>query len=244
MLNLLKEQVHSKDLVVTASEPLSDEDVDDLTWNGKPISRTPALIELLKDFRKRSDDFVFLVGAGLSRPLFPSWTSVLEELIRYTSSRLGYTNEKEQELRRMLSNAAHLDVADACARDLGENNYRTFIEQHFDKEFTDRDIPQAYTALLNLEPKTLLTTNYDRIPDVGGKGKYRIYSNSNIGEALSAIRNDRSTVFKLHGCVTQQNSIVFTRAEYQNIYNNASFRLILESLFNLKPVIFLRIWTR
>ena len=139
----------------------------------------------------------------------------------------------------MLSEGKFLDVADACARDLGENNYRSFIEQNFDRDFAPEKVPDAYATLLDLRPQTILTTNYDRIPEVGGRGGHWIFTNTNIAEADSAIQNRRLTVIKLHGNVTQQSSIVFTRAEYQNIYQNQSFKDFLVAIFRLKTVIFL-----
>jgi hypothetical protein len=241
LLTLLKQNTPETNLAVTTPSvkaALNDEEIKSLSWNGKTVADIPALFDFLKLYRDRPNDVVFFVGAGLSRPLFPSWEAALDELVTQTSKRLGYT-DKEAELRDLLDKGKLLDVANACARDLGENNYRAFIEQQFDKDFTLEDVPQAYAALLNLHPQTILTTNYDRVPEVGGQGRYRIFTNSNIGEAESAIRNNKPTVFNLHGVVTQQNSIVFTRAEYQNTYQNASFRGFIEGLFRFKSVLFL-----
>lgn len=241
LLELLKQKRTKANLTVTSptmKAPLSDEEIKKLLWDGKSVADVPALFDFLKIYRDRPNDVVFFIGAGLSRPLFPSWEAVLQEMVTHTSKRYGYT-DKEVDLRRMLNNGAFLDVADACARDLGENNYRAFIERHFDKDFTLEDVPQAYAALLKLHPQTILTTNYDRIPEVGGQGRYRIFLNSNIGEAGSAITSNKPSVVKLHGSVTEQNSIVFTRAEYQNVYQNASFKDLIKAIFGLKPVIFL-----
>lgn len=218
--------------------PLSDNEIGKLAWNGKAVSDVPALFNFLKIYRDRPNEVVFFTGAGLSRPLLPGWESTLQELVTWVSKRLAYT-DKEADLRKMLSESKFLDVADACARDMGEATYRAFIEENFDKDFTFDDLPKAYAALLSLRPQTILTTNYDRIPEVGGKGNYRIFTNTNLGEAESAIQNNRPTVIKLHGSVLEQNSIVFTRSEYQNVYHNPSFRSLIEAVFRLKPIIFL-----
>jgi hypothetical protein len=218
---------------------LTDEEIGCLIWNGKTVADIPALFNFLRIYRDRPNDVVFFVGAGLSTPLFPGWNAALDKLLVHTSKRFSYPKEREENLKRMLSEGKLLDVADACARDLGENSYRSFIENNFDREFLPEEIPNAYSALLDLRPQTILTTNYDRIPEVGGRGGYRIYTNTNIGEALSAIQNNKTMVFKLHGNVTQQNSIVFTRAEYQNVYRNLGFRDFITAIFNLKTVIFL-----
>ncbi len=170
-------------------------------------------------------------------PLFPGWSAALVKLVAEASKRCGYQKDKQDDLNRILGENKLLDVADACAHDLGENNYRAFIERHFDKEFEREEIPTAYRELLDLRPQTILTTNYDRIPEVGGRSL--IFNNTNIGEAESAIQNNRLTVLKLHGSVTQQNSIVFTRAEYQKIYQSQAFKDFIAAVLKLKTVIFL-----
>lgn len=172
-----------------------------------------------------------------SMPLFPGWIAALDKLLTLTAKRFSYPKDKEDNLKRMLGKGDFLSVADACARDLGENSYRSFIEANFDRDFSPAEIPDSYSALLDLRPQTILTTNYDRIPEVGGRNL--IFTNTNIGEAESAIQNNRSLVFKLHGNVTQQNSIVFTRAEYQNIYRNSACKDFIAAIFKFKTVIFL-----
>lgn len=217
---------------------LSDEEISKLYWNGETVAEVPALFDFLRIYRDRPNDVVFFTGAGLSRPLFPGWESALQELVTRVSRRLGYS-DREVDLRKMLSEGKFPDVADACARDVGENIYRAFIEENFDKEFTIGEVPKAYADLLNLRPQTVMTTNYDRIPEVGGQGRYRIFTKLNIGEADSAIQNNKPIVFKLHGSVTQQNSIVFTRTEYQNTYHDYSFKGFLEAVFRHKPLVFI-----
>ena len=241
LLNLLKQNTTGTSSVATTKVMrtlMSDEEIGKLSWNGKQVADIPALFNFLKIYRDRPNEIVFFIGAGLSRPLFPGWETALEKLVEQVSKRFSY-KEKDADLKRMLGAGAFLDVADSCARDLGENNYRAFVEEQFDKDFAPENVPRPYAALLDLMPQTILTTNYDRIPEVGGRGRYRIFTNLNISEAESAIMSNKPTVVKLHGSVTQQNSIVFTRQEYQNTYQNASFKEFISAIFKLKFLIFL-----
>ncbi len=240
LLALLKQQNVATilpPLTEIMKETLTDEKIGNLVWNGKAVADIPALFDFLRIYRDRPNDVVFFVGAGLSTPLFPGWNAALDKLVTQNSNRFNYPKDKEDNLRRMLSDGKFLDVADICAHNLGENNYRSFIERNFDKDFGLGDIPDSYTALLDLNPQTILTTNYDRIPEVGGRNL--IFTNTNIGEAESAIQSSRPVVVKLHGNITQQNSIVFTRAEYQNVYKDNAFRDFIAAIFKLKTVIFL-----
>ncbi|WP_197070585.1 SIR2 family NAD-dependent protein deacylase [Aeromonas allosaccharophila] len=113
------------------------------------------------------------------------------------------------------------------------------MEFIFDKDFSDEDIPESYKALMDLSPKTIITTNYDRIPDRAGNGKYRIHTNKNASEASRNFANEKNIVFKIHGDITEQSSIVLKTTDYQKIINNnESTRNLLNSLLSTKKLIF------
>jgi hypothetical protein len=106
-LDLLKQQTPQASSSETATmramrAALSDEEMEKLIWNGNLVADIPALLDFLKIYRDRPEDVVFFVGAGLSRPLFPSWGAALERLVTQTSKRLGYT-DRDADLRRMLN---------------------------------------------------------------------------------------------------------------------------------------------
>jgi hypothetical protein len=218
-------------------KPLTDEAIDNLEFNRKLVKNVANLANFLKTYRNNPNNIVFFLGAGLSVPLFPSWKTALEEMIKERFLRRG-GEERNTELAAMLVKGQLLEVADLCAGDLGRNAYRDFVEKYFDKEFTATDVPEAYKALLGSNPRTVLTTNYDRIPEVYSGGKYRIYTNQESSTAQSAVMNEKPIVFKLHGNVTQPDSIVFSSEEYQTIYQNPSLKNFIEAVFSLKNVIF------
>jgi hypothetical protein len=223
---------------LTVKRYMSDEEIDNLKFNGKSVKNLIHLADFLKLYRDRPADIVFFIGAGLSMPLFDGWGKALEKLIDLREMLRGNVG-RTKELNSMLKNGQFLEVADICANDMGENAYRQFIEQNFDKDFEPEHIPAPYSTLLDLKPRTILTTNYDRIPEVGGSGAYRIFSNQNSELAEAAVMNNRMMVFKAHGDVAQRNSIVFTSSEYQKNYQNASLKGFLEAIFRLKPLIFI-----
>ena len=113
------------------------------------------------------------------------------------------------------------------------------MEEVFDKNFSENDIPESYRCLVDLSPKTIITTNYDRIPDIAGKGRYRIITNKNASEGARLLSTDKNIVFKIHGDITDQSSIVLTTSEYQElINNNTKTNLLLSSLLSTKVLIF------
>lgn len=204
-----------------------------------PINTENLLLELVKSYSENPDRFAFFVGAGLSQPLFPSWKNLLYLFLKHAKE--GNLSYSESELADLIENGeSYLDVADTLVDSIGSTRYRDIMENIFDKEFSENDVPEAYQILMNLAPKTIITTNYDRIPDIAGKGKYRINTNKNAPEASRFFNDNKNTVFKLHGDIIDQSSIVLTTTDYRRIMHvNHSTRLLINSLLSTKILIFI-----
>ena len=203
-----------------------------------PIYSESTFLELVNDYHQRPEKFVFFVGAGLSQPLFPSWKILLREFVKCAKE--GDLAYDENELLEYIENGEnYLDIADTCVSSMGSARYRDIMEEVFDKNFSENDIPESYRCLMDLSPKTIITTNYDRIPDIAGKGRYRIITNKNASEGARLLSTDKNIVFKIHGDITDQSSIVLTTSEYQElINNNTKTNLLLSSLLSTKVLIF------
>ena len=176
------------------------------------INSNSTFLELVDDYHQRPEKFVFFVGAGLSQPLFPSWKTLLIKFVKCAKE--GDLVYDEDELLKYIENGEnYLDIADACVSAMGSARYRDIMEKVFDKDFSESDIPEGYRCLMDLSPKTVITTNYDRIPEIAGKGRYRIITNKNAPEAARFLSSEKNIVFKIHGDITDQSSIVFTTNE-------------------------------
>ena len=71
------------------------------------------------------------------------------------------------------------------------------------------------------------------------QGRYRIITNKNAPEAARFLSSEKNIVFKIHGDITDQSSIVFTTNEYQKlINNNTKTKSLLSSLLSTKVLIF------
>lgn len=203
-----------------------------------PIISQKTFLELVDSYHRRPEKFVFVVGAGLSQPLFPTWGTLLKEFVAHAKE--GDLRHDENELLEYIKKGEnYLDIAEACIGAMGQARYRDVMEKVFDKDFSEDEIPESYKALMALSPKTIITTNYDRIPEIAGKGRYRINTNKNAPEASRFFANNKNVVFKMHGDITDQSSIVLTTKDYQEIINNnISTRSLLNSLLSTKVLIF------
>ncbi|WP_271856234.1 hypothetical protein [Patiriisocius marinus] len=99
----------------------------------------------LKDFselyQENPERVIFFVGAGLSMPLFPSWSTFLKELVERTDAKGKLNFDKTELLVKIDNGLSFLEIADHCADAIGKNEYREIIEKNFDKEFDIEDIP-------------------------------------------------------------------------------------------------------
>ncbi len=203
-----------------------------------PINSENAFLELVNEYHQNPEKFVFFVGAGLSQPLFPSWKMLLKKFLNCAKER-DLTHDENELLKYIENGENYLDIADACVRAMGSTRYRDIMEETFDIDFSESDIPESYRCLMDLSPKMIITTNYDRIPEIAGKGRYRIITNKNAPEAARFFSHKKNVVFKIHGDITDHSSIVFTTSEYQKlINNNAKTKSLLSSLLSTKVLIF------
>lgn len=202
------------------------------------IKNKQIFLELVADYHQNQEKFVFFVGAGLSQPLFPSWKNLLKEFV-IQAKKAGLQYDESELLGYIEAGENYLDIAETCVNAIGATRYRDLMEKIFDKEFSENELPESYIALMNLSPKIIITTNYDRIPDIAGKGKYRISTNKNAPEASRFFADNKNAVFKIHGDITDQSSIILTTSDYQEIINNnSSTRNLLNSLLSTKILIF------
>ncbi|MBL8196296.1 MAG: SIR2 family protein [Blastocatellia bacterium] len=205
-----------------------------------PIIENTNLQEFIELYKNSSDKIVFFIGAGLSMPLFPSWAKLLKDMVDtcYSNGKLMY--EKNELMERIDKGEDYLEIADVCANALGTSGYRQILERYFDKEFTIDIIPKAYKNIFNLPVRTLITTNYDRIPEIGGGGSYRSFTNKQIPEALRAIEENKKVVIKLHGDILSQESIILTLEDFNKIIHRSSTAAnFLKSIFSIRRVLFL-----
>lgn len=203
-----------------------------------PIHNQQKFQDLISQYHQSPEKFAFFVGAGLSQPLFPSWGSFLGELLSAAKAS-GY--EAGEEVQSYIKNGEYyLDIAEACVSAMGNARYRDVLERVFDKEFASDEVPEAYRLLIELSPNVIVTTNYDRIPEVAGAGAYRIGTNKTAAESARAIADGRRLVFKMHGDIQDHSSIILKSDDYQSIMiEGGATRNLLNSLLSTRHFIFL-----
>lgn len=241
----------SKKVLKIEIAPFEDKTSKIKLWNTE-VKKVANLTDLLSEYKNNPDDFVFFVGAGLSVPIFPLWEKLLEKMVYECSARKSIQAKERDELyKKIKQKTKYLDIAQYCKKKLG-NNYRKFLESIFDVDFPIDRISLAYQHVFKLKPGIIITTNFDQIPDrlnslnsftIDSQSEnnsfYRIFDNQSIAEANNAWKK-HPIVFKMHGCIRNHKSLVFTSDEFDEIiHNNPAMRTFLTTILGAKRVIFL-----
>ncbi len=193
----------------------------------------------LKKYSKDPKKTVFFIGAGLSMPLFPSWADLLKKMVNevHESGKVD-DGTKNYYFKQIESGNKFLNIASYCADQLGIRNLRRLLENSFSKKFEFSQIPENYAYLLSMSHNTLVTTNYDLIPDKSSE--YITYTNSNIAEANRARNNGEKTLVKIHGDIRQHDSIVFTSEDYNSkMHRDNEIKNFLSTIFTEYTVCFI-----
>ncbi len=203
------------------------------------VNTNTTYFELLDEYHKNPNKYSFFTGSGLSQPLFPTWDKLLVKFIEIAKdSGLQYSIDELNDYITKGEN--YLDIAETCINSMGDSKYRDLMEKIFDIDLTVEMIPIAYKELFGLSPKIIVTTNYDRIPDIAGAGLYRPFTNKTSTECSRAILSEKQVIYKLHGDISDQSSIVLKNTDYQKIvHTNANTRQLLSTLMTSRVFIFI-----
>jgi len=203
----------------------------------KPEQRYARLTHALRD--RISEDagaVMIFLGAGLSfgvaRRLgratfetpppvaddarFPSWPMLVERM----RERVAAESSEEAEQRALLRFFAEqdpLDGAQLFRLQVGEDDYRRFLEDQFQTRPEDADrLTPAHEALVRLPVPTLFTTNYDRLIELAfARWTTPLAVSSRPGEFLAQQARARERhLVKLHGSIERPETIVLTRDDY------------------------------
>jgi hypothetical protein len=172
---------------------------------------------------------------GLEHP--PGWGVFLRGAL------VAVTKRADKEYARKLIVAGQfLDAAEViteCSDQADFDQYlrRTFVQPRFAAS-------EVHKIILEMDPKIVITTNYDQI--------YDVYCNSGIAQSgynianysdkfvVENIRSRVRLIIKAHGCVSDPRSIVLSRSSYYRARrDHPGFYNVLDALFLTNTLLFL-----
>lgn len=187
---------------------------------------------------------VVLLGAGASAGATsengrhpPSWT----ELLNFLKTRATFSHEESQSIERAISEMRLLDAAELILAKIQLPELRTALRETFLLPgYGPSDI---HKHVLDIDPKIVITTNYDTIyDDYCRKGKavagysVKLHTSKDL---LDEVRSTARLVIKAHGCVSEPQNIVLSRLQYFKARSEyPSFYSVLSSIFLTSTVLF------
>jgi hypothetical protein len=194
-----------------------------------------ALIREIADRR-----VLLFVGAGLSKaahPAMPTWP----ELIKRLSAKLEKVTDRTL-VKKLCGQHRLLDAAQIISDGIERADLNATLRENFQiRPSPHHDI---YKSILDLDLKTIVTTNYDEFLEKnfdyfsGGEAAYNTcrYTSHDL---IDQLRSPQRTIVKMHGCITEPGGLLLDRMSYfraQQDHNG--FFKVLSSLFTINTVLF------
>ncbi|OUS93091.1 SIR2 family protein [Rhodococcus sp. NCIMB 12038] len=187
---------------------------------------------------------VVVLGAGASASSAsasgvtpPDWTTFIEAGV----GRMSSAGDRDAAME-LLRKGAALDAAQIVADSLGKADFALFIRDQFEKPcFLPSEL---HRLILEIDPKVMITTNYDTILEslarggaaAAGYNVCRYYDRHLIND----LRSNRRVIIKAHGCVSDPQNIVLTRKQYFEARRDSPhFYAALDAIFLNSTLLFI-----
>ncbi len=204
---------------------------------------------------------ILFVGSGLSKRYFsgPSWDELLATLVKrcplidkdyaFYKQTMKHPLIIGQEFARLYQqwawgNGKNQFASDMFTDQVSEQAYIKYtIAQHLTQltpstlqDITDADMQVEIAALRGINPHAVITTNYDRLLELIFPEYQPIVGQSILYNAQVLY----GEVFKIHGCVSDYNSLVSTKQDYDEFIRKKKYLSAkLLTYFTEHPLLFI-----
>lgn len=167
----------------------------------------------------------------------PTWDQLLKNLL----VRMATPTEKTV-AQRLIDEQRYLEAAEIICANVAAPDFSQFIRDTF---VAPRFSPsRVHEAVLNIDPKVTITTNYDDVYDTycrsgdaaAGYNVVKYYDSHLVSDLRSPVR----LIVKAHGCVSNPGQVVLTRSQYfEQRRQYANFFRVLDALFLSSSLLFI-----
>lgn len=176
------------------------------------------------------------VSADGRRP--PTWEGLLRDL----RGRIPNGHADLNLIDGLIGEKRFLDAAEIIVSSITHATYAAAMRQIF--ELPRFDASEVHKAILAIDPKVAVTTNFDTIYDrysqqgraVNGYNILKYHDSHLLTELRSPIR----CVVKAHGCITNPDRMVLTKAQFFDArQREPQFYKVLDALFLTHTILFI-----
>lgn len=185
---------------------------------------------------------VFFVGSGVTKNAhaqFPIWDELLQD---HLAPQLA-TNKDRRLVASLVRQGRLLDAAEVIRRGLDWPTLATQLRRVFD--IRPSPINEIYESILSMDPKTIITTNYDKMIEenfhhYSGGGASHNVRDIDYKQILSDFRSPSRSIIKLHGCISRPEGIILDRTSYSKQRTvNPGLHDAISALMTVNTVLFL-----
>lgn len=187
---------------------------------------------------------VIFLGAGASmgcisavnRTSPPSWPVLLHRLAtRICAETRAYAEQ-------LIDAKKYLDAAEVIKSEIDPADYTDTMRAIFEEPRFEKS--SIHESVLRIDPKVVVTTNFDRIYDnyclegqaVAGYNVCKYHDNHLVSDLRSPIRS----IVKAHGCISAPEKMVLTRSDFFTAKADySSFFQVLDALFLTHTILFI-----
>ena len=201
---------------------------------------------VFEEIVKHINSITPFIGAGLSAFTYPGW----KEFLKGITSKIRNTTDK-QRILKLLDKCEFEEAASELKKIRGTVNFETDISLAFDaaKIFEFSIEKKLYKQAVYLLPKLfrslVITTNFEMVIE-HVYGKNGLPFCNNIGHPghtemlYRALRENRQTLYKFHGDISEIGKLVLTKESYDSNYSpESSLVEELRRCFEQKMLLFL-----
>ncbi|MDR6569938.1 SIR2 family protein [Chitinophaga ginsengisegetis] len=173
---------------------------------------------------------------GAKRP--PVWDAFLNKLIALIPG----NEDSKVIISDLISKYRYLEAAEVIYELVPKADYTQFIRDEL--ELPKYQASKIHEIVLDLDPKIVITTNYDKIYDnyctigtaADGYNISKYYDQHLTADLRSPIR----TIIKAHGCVSDPSKVVLTKSQYFKARKDyPNFYKVLDALFLTHTILFI-----
>jgi hypothetical protein len=167
----------------------------------------------------------------------PTWSELLEGIKSLCRDKTTIPISQ-----KLIEKEKYLDAAEVMFGSINPADFASYMREVMAEPKFQPSI--IHEQILNVDPKIVVTTNYDDIYDnycKSGKeqGLYNVckYYESHL---VSDLRSPVRQIIKAHGCISDPSKIVLTRSQYfRERQNYPNFYRVLDALFLTNTLLFI-----
>lgn len=199
------------------------------------------LLRLSKKIKENPQSFLFILGAGMSRPAgMPLWPELAEGMIDCYEQQFKDTGDyPEDKINRLRESKDYWKVFGELKKLLPRNEYIKYItEQLSDK---GHPIPDNYKLIWQLDVCGVITFNIDKLILNAYSNVFRTTVDYATRKEFIKYNNfptsNEKFVFFPHGEISDSSSWVFTENEKRETYRDTNLKNVMNALLNGKSLV-------